>query len=142
MLQQGDNVFFSDNSRGMTDYMGVAFRTIEALGLTPFVYGGIGLDVRKSKIDREIRDDFYQSRVVVLLLGTGQGWSSIEDNWVIPELEHAILLGIVCFVYVTAETTEEYIQSLSLPVEVIKVRDKDHFETSLRQNLEQLMVAS
>ena len=141
MLQQRDNVFFSDNGQGMTDYIAIAFRTIETLGLTPFVYGGTGLDVKKSNLDREIRDDFYKSKVAVLLLGTGQGWSSIEDNLAIPELPHAISFRIVCFVYVTAETSKEEIKKLNLPVEVIKVRDKEHFEASLRKNLEQLMIA-
>lgn len=143
MLQRGDRVFFSNNSAaGPTGYSDAASQTIRALGLVPLVYEGAGLNVRNSNLDREIRDDFYQSKVVVLLLGTGQRWRSIEDNWAIPELEHAISIEMGCFVYVTAEMSEEELTRLQLPIDAVVVRDEDHFAATLRQNLEQLMITS
>lgn len=142
MLQQGDKVFFSDNGESITDYSSMASRTIQTLGLTPLVYGGTGLNVRTSTLDKEIRDDFYQSKVVVLVLGKGEKWKSIGDNWAIPELDHAISSGIKCFVYITSQITEEEIRSISLPINPVIVRHEKHFGTILKQSLEQLLASS
>ena len=135
MLRQGDNVFYSDNGKGMTDYCGAAFRVIRDLGLTPLAHGGAGLDARKSNFDKEIRDDFYQSKVVILFLGKGEGWKTIEDNWALPELKQTISFEIKCFVYVLARITKEEIKSLNLPIDPAVVENKDYFETILKQNL-------
>lgn len=142
MLREGDNVFFCHSSAGMWDYNEAAWRTIKSLGLTPFFHGGLTLDVKDSNLDREVRDDFHKSNVVVvLLLGKKQRreGSSVGDNWAIPELKWVISNGIAGFVYTTDEVTQEEINSLDLPVDVVIVKDLNHFETTLRQDLEQLM---
>lgn len=142
MLQKNDKVFYCDNGRGVSSYRGAASKTIQTLGLTPLVYGGAGLGARNSNIDKEIRDDFYKSKVVVLLIGEGGKWMSIEDNWALPELETAISKGIDCLVYITSGLTELGIRRLHLTSSVIAVNNEKHFESSLKQNLERLMIVS
>lgn len=145
MLQKGDCAFFCHNGMGISDYDTAARQTIESLGLILFYYSGVTLAVRNSNLDREIRDDFYNAKVAVVLLcgkdqrGEGQ---SIGDNWAIPELKHVISYGRNCLVYATAEATDEEIESLDLPVDVRTVRDADHFAIALKQDLEQLMSLS
>lgn len=139
MIRQGDKVFFSVNSAGPSSYTGPAFQTIQALGLVPLVYAGAGLDINKSNLDREMRDDFYQSKVVLLLLGTGQGWRSIGDNWAILEMNHALSMGIECLFYIMDEVTQEQVRNLNLPIDAVVIRDENHFTATLKQDLQQLM---
>jgi len=98
--------------------------------------------MKRSNLDRKLREDFYNSKVVILFLGKIQGQeNSIENHWMLPELKYALSHGIPCFVYTTSEVSEEEIKSLVLPLlEVSTVRDPDHFAATLRQNLTQLML--
>jgi hypothetical protein len=150
MLQRGDNVFFCHNGPG-TDYDGIAYRIIESLGLTPFIYSGITLDTKKSTLEGELRDDFYKSKaIILLLLGQTQRRdnSNIEDNWAIPELKcsipqgRATSQGINYFVYATTEVTKEEINNLELPINVTVVENEKHFEAVLKQNLEKIITTS
>ena len=135
IIREGDKIFFTNNYGGSSDYDGPAWETIQSLGLIPIVYGGAGLNVRGSSLEREIRGDFDQSKVVVLLLGKGEGWRDIKDNWALPNLKHALSMGVVCFVYTATEITEEELRSLNLPVDAVTVRNVDQFISRLRQDL-------
>lgn len=139
MLKKGDKIFYSDNGVGITDYSGVASHVIRDLGLIPMVYLGMDLGTKNSNLSKEIRDDVYQSKVVVLVLGKGEGWRSLADNWIMPELRHIISFGIRCFVYTLPTLTNEEINSLNLPADPIIAKNKDHFGTILKENLSSLL---
>lgn len=143
MINPGDKVFYSDNKKGeeIFKYSNIAVRIIEELGLIPLKYVGIELGTRNSSLDKDIREDFFQSKVVILLLGKGDEREDIIDHWAIPELEIAISMGIACFIYITSELTEEEIQGLGLPVEPVMIDNENQFAVNLRQTLNQLMIA-
>ncbi|MAH07556.1 hypothetical protein CMI38_04890 [Candidatus Pacearchaeota archaeon] len=144
MLQKGERIFFCTNidikqSIGYNEVrFGFADRLVESLGLSLDFYVGVGLRAIKSILNREILDSYHQSKVLVLLIAEHQG-RSIEDNWAMPRIEEAVSSGKECLIYVTAETPQEKIQNLNLPVEFTVVNDKDHFEDSLKKDLSRLM---
>jgi len=139
MLKQGDNVFYCGTGEGEVDYFAAALRTIQACGLTPLAYSNTGLEIKKSTLDREMRDDLYQSKVLVVLLVKEKDGESIKDNWALPELTHIIASGIRCFFYITSEITQEETKELNLPIEAIIVENEKNFETILKQSLQELL---
>ncbi len=136
MLGAGDRIFYADNGSQDSQYCQAAIKVIQDLGLIYFFYQGAGLDARRSSLDREIRDDFYNAKVVVVVLGRGKGWRSMEDIWALPELKHAAEMGIKCLVYTTENITEEELKSLELPVPPVFIKDVNDFRTTLRKDLE------
>lgn len=110
--------------------------------MIPVYYQGIGLGARNSNVDKDIRDYFCQSKVIILLLGKGEEWRGISDHWPIPELEIAVSMGIACFIYTTTEIMEEEVENLGLPVKTVIINDEDHFATTLKQNLSQLIITT
>lgn len=137
MLKQGDIVFYTDNNKNVTsEYHINAIKIITDLQLTPFHYTGLDLKTRGSSLDTEIRDDFYKAKVVILVLGKDNNWRNTEDNWVIPELSYANEHGIKCLIYTTAPLTET--ENKLLPLNPFFIRNLEHFEITLRADLEQL----
>jgi len=138
MLKKGDKVFYSDNGVVSPNFMSIAFHTIKKLGLIPLVYSGAKQNIKKSNLDREIRDDFYESKLVIIMLGKTNGIESVKDEWVLLEIDHAINLGIQVIIYLTKEISEEEKIGLNFPVKPITIRDLNHFESLLEGNLRRL----
>lgn len=144
MLHKGDSVFYCDNNAG-SGFNGVAFRTVKNLGLTPLVYAGVGLEVRKSSLDKEIRDDFYRSKVVVVLVGSHKGWKNSGDCWALPELAVAESKGIDVLIYAVSDTAGNDALALlsptheSKPLSFTEVANTDEFETALQDHLQDLI---
>lgn len=139
MIQRGDNIFYTDNQREST-YCPIAVRIIQDLGLIPYFYKGAGLSVRNSSLDREIRDDFYNAKVVVIVLGKGNEWRNIDDNWATPELECTARFGISCLIYSSVELSLEEVKLLKLPFNPVVVKDETDFSVIFEHDLQKLMV--
>jgi hypothetical protein len=101
LLQKGERVFFADNSEGDQAHCELFARTARALGLETVFHAGAGAAVRHSSLDREIRNDFYAARAVVLYFGAPKEGSNHEDHWVLPEIRHVANTGVPCLVYVS-----------------------------------------
>lgn len=140
MLNQNDKAFYSDNGQGLTAYSGIAFQTIKDLGLTPLIYGGTGIDCRESNLDKEMRDGFYESKVIIIYIGEGLKWRGVNDNWAIPELEHAIARGTACLFYYVESIHKKELPRLPLHITSVPIRDEDHFKNTLMKDLRQFML--
>lgn len=68
-LKPGDNVFYCDNAPNHKEYGARTMRVIDALGLVPLVYMGVGEKVNKSSLRPEIQADLYAAKVVYIRLG-------------------------------------------------------------------------
>jgi hypothetical protein len=137
MLTQGDIVFYTDNTKSVqSEYHIIAVKSIIDLHLAPIHYLGIDLTSRGSSLDTELRGDFYKAKVVILVLGKDDNWRDTADNWVIPELSHAIKLGIKCLIYTTALLTET--ENKLLPFNPTFISNLEHFEITLRADLGKL----
>jgi hypothetical protein len=123
MIKIGENIFYTDNQSVTGSFHVIAVKVIRSLGLVPFYYMGAGLDVRGSSLEKEISQDFSKSRVIVIVLGKGEGWRSIQDVWAITELPSAVAAGKECLIYHTSEVSAVEIESLKLPAKPTEVRD-------------------
>lgn len=138
MIQKGENVFYTDNSAGSKEYFHVAYRIISSLDLVPFCYSGIDLKTRGSSLDKEIRDDFYASKVVTILSGAGPQWRDVFDNWVIPELSIAEAHGMKILSYAMTPVSEEEPLRVTSDSPAL-VENIEDFETILRRDLQDLL---
>jgi len=112
MITAGDNVFYTDNQKITAgSFHPVAVNVIRSFSLIPIFYMGACPDVKGSSLEREISDDFYRSKAVVIVLGKGGDWRSIEDVWAIPELPLALSSRIECLVYRTREVSKTEIDA-------------------------------
>ncbi len=136
MLSSGDTVFFCTNSAVTNSFHAAAFNVIQSLALVPVTYAGAGLEISKSNLDREIREDFYKARLIVLFLESGQS-RPIADNWALAELQHRPNISLI--VYATAGTPKMDIDQLHLPESPIFVGDEAEFMKDFRRRIEQLM---
>jgi len=80
VLREGERVFFADSSRDYQARCDVFQRTVQGMGLEPVFYAGAGKAVHQSNLDREIRDDFYAARAIVLYFGSPKEGSNHEDH--------------------------------------------------------------
>jgi hypothetical protein len=88
----------------------------------------------KSLAGRTLRDDFYSSRVAVIFLDP----QTMADNWAVPELSHYVKSHPL-IIYATADTPEQEIAKLKLPVPIVFVHDEAEFERDLNARLKQMM---
>lgn len=140
MLAADDSVFFCTNGANVNNSFVTAFQTIKSLNLVPLAYAGVGLVVRESNLDQEIRHDFYRADIAVIFLEADQPLS-MEDNWALPELKVKYESGKPLLVYATAGISREDVNKHELPVDVIYVEDMAEFARDLRHRLSQLMQA-
>lgn len=141
LIKTGDSIFYTDNQKLVGTFHLAAVDVIKSLGLTPVFYMGADLSVKNTWIDRQIRDLFYKSRAVVIVLGKGEGWRGIEDVWAIPELPFAASSGIECLAYRTPEVSKAEIDALSLPVNPTEIENEERFKVALEQDLKHLMLS-
>jgi len=142
MITAGDSIFYTDNQKITAgSFHPVAVNVIRSLSLIPIFYMGAGLNVEGSSLGREIRDDFYRSKAVVIVLGKGEDWRSVKDVWAIPELPLALSSRIECLIYRTREVSKAEIDALCLPVNAEEIENEDHFKMSLEQDLKHLMLS-
>ncbi len=139
MLMKGDNVFYGDNLPG-TPYRAMASSVIERAGLVPLAYSGIGLDVRASNYDREIREDLYKAKCAVILLGSKTVEDNPLDHWAMPELLHAVSLDVIVVIYALEDVTEAQLAERNLAVRD-RVFDEDQFEKILSEYLDEVLQA-
>jgi len=130
-----DKIFYCASGESLRNYSIIASRIIKEIGLTPFVYENIELNAKSSNLDKEIRDDFYESKIAIIVLGMQKGGKEIGNNWAIPELSSAISIGIKCFVYILAKITKKEIEVLNLPLDPIIITDERDFESKLERDL-------
>lgn len=138
MIQKGENVFYTDNNADSSEYSGVAYQTISSLDLMPLCFAGIDLNTRGSSLDKEIRDDFYASKVVVILIGSGPQWRDARDNWVFAELSRAqtFEMKILSYVLTPVSDEEPFCLTPDSPALVENIKD---FESILRKDLQDLL---
>jgi hypothetical protein len=95
--------------------------------------------MRKSNQDREIRDDFYEAKIRIIILGKKDTAESIGDNWAVPELAYAKESGRQCFIYAGKDVDKKEIKELELPFEVIVVNDENAFVMDVEKRLKEMM---
>jgi hypothetical protein len=144
MLKKGDLVFFAENSGDsgiLEGNFGAEFYRIAALelGLHAIFYTGIGLAARQSNLDKEIRDDFYRARACALYFGEPKDASTPDDHWALPELSHAISLGIECLIYVAPNFPTDQLPAVGYSDLPRIVRSKEEFCEALRADLTRLL---
>ncbi len=140
MLQKGERVFFADNSKDDQARCAVFARTTRDLGLVPVSYSGAGTAVRHSSLDREIRNDFYAARAVVLYFGTPKEGSSHGDHWVLREIRHVASAGVPCLVYVSEDFPKEILVNHGYQNEP-KVTSEADFGAALGRDLASLIIS-
>ena len=138
MLQEGERVFYADNSRDYLTRCDVFARVVRAAGLVPVFYGGVGNVVRQSNVDAEIRSDFYAARAIVLYFGTPKEGSDYEDHWVLQEIRHLAQSDVLCLVYVSKDFPREILATHGYHGEVEVVSSDADFGTMLQQGLAKL----
>lgn len=131
MINIGDRVIVC-SSRASCIGSGVR-RIIESFGLVPFIYEGVNLRTRSSTLDREIRDDFYSAKLIVVLLNPLKG-ALLSDNWAIPELPYVTDRHVVIFA--SDQVPSDDVKQLKLPVIVI---EEAQFESRLQSYLKHLI---
>lgn len=103
MINKGNRVFFTDNSKGYLERCNTFAKIVRSIGLDPVFYGGAGAAVRRSNQDKEIRDDFYGVQAIVLYFGAPEDDSNYDDHWVLPELRYCDAIGVDCLLYISEE---------------------------------------
>jgi len=144
MLKRGDHVFFAENSEEsgvLNGKYGFEFYRIAGteLGLFAIYYQGAKLEIRESSLDREMRNDFYGSRALALYLGTPKPGSTHHDNWVLPELKHAIAQGMECLIYVSPTFPRELLKQYGYENAPKIVHTKAEFCSVLLDDLKRLV---
>lgn len=105
MLKKGDNIFFNSTNKYLPIHN--IFNFVQSIGLVSLNWENAGLEMRNSNFDREMRDDFYKSKVAIIALGTSKERQYLGDNWAVPELEAAKEFGVKCFIYITQEISKD-----------------------------------
>jgi hypothetical protein len=134
MLQKGEPVFFVDNSKDNQAHCDVFQRTVQGLGLKPVFYAGPGKHVRHSNVDREMRDDFYAARAIVLYFGSPNG-SDYEDHWVLQEMRYVAASGVPIFVYVSKDFPRDILVNHGYSREPEVLSSEADFGAALRRDL-------
>jgi hypothetical protein len=62
------SIIYCDNGPDSARYCEVFADVVRSLGLQPVFYSGVGMNIRNSNLDRELRDDFYQATLAVVRL--------------------------------------------------------------------------
>ena len=134
MLQRNDCVFYCDN-RSTNEYFTIASSVIRDIGLVPLAYRGVGLSARKSNLDKELREDFFRAKAIVILLGMGEGWNSDDpmDSWAIQELKH--VSSATLLVYTVSDIPDN---TLSVSYNITKIGNAGEFKKSLTSKLQLL----
>jgi hypothetical protein len=138
VLQEGERVFYADNSKDYLTRCDVFARMVRATDLVPVFYGGVGNVVRQSNVDAEIRSDFYAARAIVLYFGTPKEGSDYEDHWVLQEIRHVVESDVPCLVYVSKDFPRETLAKHGYHGEVEVVSSDADFGTMLQQGLAKL----
>ena len=133
MLSQGDKVFFAHNVAD-SEYSHAASDAIKSLQLVATIYDGLTASSRASTLDREARDDFYKSKVAVLLFSSTGPDQHFEDHWGLPELSVAERCGLELLVYVVASAAEVLPETLDTKVSS-RVTGPSEFGSALRDDL-------
>jgi hypothetical protein len=139
MLQKGDRVFFTDNSKGDQARCIIFQRAVRDLGLEPVFYAGASRAVRESNVDREIREDFYTARALVLYFGSPKEGSDHEDHWVLPEIRHAARSGVPCLAYVSKDFPKEILVKHGYDGKAEVVLSEADFGPALQRDLGRLV---
>ncbi len=138
MLQKGERVFFADNSKDYQVRCEVFRGTVQGMGLEPAIYAGAGNAVRQSSLDRDMRDDFYAARAIVLYFGSPKEGSDHEDHWVLQEIKHVIESGVPCLVYVSKDFPRDILVKHAHNGEVEVLSTEVEFSTALQRDLAKL----
>lgn len=137
MLKKGDNIFFISTNKSLPIHN--IFNLVQTIGLVSLNWENAGLEMRNSNFDREMRDNFYKSKVAIIALGTSKEREDLGDNWAVPELEAAKEFGVKCFVYITPEISKDEFKVLNLKYTPILVKNMDDFKKDIQKKLEDLM---
>jgi hypothetical protein len=96
------SVIYCDNGPNSEQYGEVFTDVVRAIGLRPIVYRGVGAASRRSTLDRELRDDFYQGALAVVRLAGEEPL----DNWAVAEFSHCQSIGKFLLVYLDGLSTQ------------------------------------
>jgi hypothetical protein len=142
MLRKGDAVFLSHVGGTSQCFFACARECIKSLGLIAYAYENCEPQLVQSTLDREIREDFYNSKAVVVVLEptVSGGTNRIPDFWARRELSHALDRGIPVLVYVVSETPAQAEDATPIPVYGVVTNESD-LAAILTHNLQQLMGA-
>jgi len=139
MIKKGEPVLFADNSKGYLERCDAFERAAKDVGLIPIHYGGVGARVRESNLDKEIRDDFWRARAVVLYFGAPGEGSNYEDHWVLPEIRHCIATAIDCLIYVSDDFPHAILRKYGYALQPKVLSSRDDFGAVLRSDLEEII---
>jgi hypothetical protein len=111
------------------------------VGLKPVSYAGAGKAVRQSNLDREMRDDFYAARVIVLYFGSPTKGSDHEDHWALQEIRHITESGVPCLVYVSKDFPTDVLVRYGYNREAQVVSAEADFGAFLQRDLARLIAS-
>lgn len=114
-----------------------AIRVIESLGLVPLIHEGARLLVRESSADAELRDDFYKSEIVVVVLDSTDPRDA-SNNWALPELPN--IGDRALLIYASGGVSSREVQHLNLPIKVEFVKTSEEFLSKLSSRLQQTVL--
>jgi hypothetical protein len=124
-------VFYCDNGGEQSlNYQAAFRRAMTSLGYQAFAYSGLGAQTRQSNIDREIRDDFFDSDQVVVLFNREP-----RDSWAMAELDNISPIADRLLVFATSASKAQ--DDLAQIRDVAIVADPAEFEQALKNRLEQ-----
>lgn len=109
------------------------------MALQPVVYSGAGNAERQSTLDRELRDDFYAARAIVLYFGSPKQGGDYEDHWVLQEIRHIIGSSVPCLVYVSNDFPRAILAKHGYDQEPKIVSTNADFGTALQRDLSNLI---
>lgn len=138
MAEHRRQAFFATNSQWFNDveFPAVIFAEVaQSSGFYPVHYTGLPLNVRNSNIDREVRDDFYGSQVVVLYLGQPKPGSDHRDNWALCEMKIARDRNKVCLVYTSTDFPSDVLDEYGIRDIAVPISGSDEFRTKLAASL-------
>jgi hypothetical protein len=138
VLQNGERVFFADNSKGGQARADVFQKTVRGMGFVPVFYVGAGSAVRQSSLDSEMRGDFYSARAIVLYFGSPVEGSNDEDHWVLDELGHAIASGTPSLIYVSKDFPRDVLAKHGYRQDPEVLMTDADFGAALRRDLAKL----
>jgi hypothetical protein len=141
VLQKGERVFFADNSKDCQARCAVFQRTVQGMGLEPVFYAGAGEAFRQSNLDREMRDDFYAARAIVLYFGSPKEGSDHEDHWVLQEIRHVAESSVPCLVYVSKDFPRDILVNHGYHGETEVLSSEVDFSTAVQRDLAKFLAS-
>jgi hypothetical protein len=130
------SIIYCDNGLDSAQFCAVFEDVVKSLAFRPVHYSGVGVAVRTSNQDKQLRDDFYEAIVAVIRLAGNEPL----DNWAVPEFNHCQTVGKRLLVYLDGLSAQaRSTVNANITTHCIEIGGIDDFRRDLPESLRRLL---